>query len=169
MRTLKHAAILAVAAGLLLPALAFAQQAPAKRAITIDDLHAFKTVGDPQRSPDGKWIAYTVGATDVEKDKRNSDIWMVSFDGAQNIQLTFTADGESSPRWSPDGKYLSFLAARGTEEEKKKGSQVWVLDLKGGEARKLTDIDGGVERLLLVARRRADRLHEERQGPGRRP
>jgi dipeptidyl aminopeptidase/acylaminoacyl peptidase len=121
-----------------------AQQPPARRAITLDDLHAIKAVGDPQRSPDGAWIAYTVGANDVEKDKRNTDIWMVSADGDRNIQLTFTPDGESAPRWSPDGKYLSFIASRGTEEEKKKGGQVWLLDRTGGEAQKLTDIDGGV-------------------------
>jgi dipeptidyl aminopeptidase/acylaminoacyl peptidase len=119
-------------------------QAPAKRAITLDDLHRIRNVGDPQRSPDGRWIAYTVGAADVEKDRSNTDIWMVSADGARTVQLTFTPDGESSPRWSPDGKYLSFLASRGTDDEKKKGAQVWLLDVKGGEAQKLTDIDGGV-------------------------
>jgi dipeptidyl aminopeptidase/acylaminoacyl peptidase len=117
---------------------------PAKRAITLDDMAKFKSVGDPQRSPDGKWVAYTVSSIDVEKDKRNSDVWMVSWDGAQTIRLTSSADSESAPRWSPDGKYLSFLASRGTEEEKKKGAQVWLLDRSGGEAQKLTDIDGGV-------------------------
>lgn len=118
--------------------------APAKRAITLDDQHRFKTVGDPQRSPDGQWVAYTLSTTDAEKDRRNTDIWMVSLDGTRNVQLTFTPDAETSPRWSPDGKYLSFLASRGTEDEKKRGSQVWLLDRKGGEAQKLTDVDGGV-------------------------
>jgi dipeptidyl aminopeptidase/acylaminoacyl peptidase len=120
----------------------FAQ--PARRAIALDDLHKIKSVGDPQRSPDGRWIAYTVGTVETEKDTRNSDIWMVSSDGTQALQLTFTPDGESAPRWSPDGKYLSFLASRGTEEDRKKGAQVWLLDRTGGEAQPLTDIDGGV-------------------------
>src|SRR3989449_5212761 len=31
-----------------------------KRAITIDDYLALKAVGDPQLSPDGRWVAYTV-------------------------------------------------------------------------------------------------------------
>ena len=119
-------------------------QAPARRAITLDDLHAIKSVGDPQPSPDGRWVAFTVGTTDAEKDKRQTDLWMVRTDGTATVQLTFTPDGENAPRWSPDGKYLAFLASRGTEDEKKKGSQVWLLDLKGGEAQKLTDIDGGV-------------------------
>jgi len=117
---------------------------PAKRAITLDDLAKVRSVSDPQRSPDGKWVAYTVGSTDTEQDKRDTDIWMVSWDGKDQVRLTFSPDGESSPRWSPDGRYLAFLASRGSEEEKKKGSQVFLLDRKGGEAQKLTDIKGGV-------------------------
>ena len=116
-----------------------------KRAITLDDLARFRDVGDPQRSPDGKWVAYTVSTIDVEKDKRDADLWMASWDGTEQIRLTSGPDGESSPRWSPDGRYLSFLASRGTEEEKKSGAQVWLLDRRGGEARKLTDIKGGVD------------------------
>jgi dipeptidyl aminopeptidase/acylaminoacyl peptidase len=122
--------------------LALAQ--PAKRSITLDDLVKIRSVGDPQRSPDGKWVAYTVGTTDAEKDKRDTDIWMASWDGAEQIRLTSSPDAESSPRWSPDGRYLAFLASRGTEEEKKLGAQVWVLDRRGGEAMKLTEIKGGV-------------------------
>ncbi len=126
----------------LAPSMAFGQ--PAKRAISLDDLSKFKSVGDPQRSPDGKWVAYVVGTIDVEKDKRDSDLWMVSWDGTQTLRLTSGPDSESSPRWSPDGRYLAFLASRGTEDEKKKGSQIWLLDRLGGEAQKLTEIEGGV-------------------------
>jgi len=118
---------------------------PAKRPITIDDMHKLKSVSDPQRSPDGKWVAYVVGTTDVEKDKRDTDIWMASWDGKQQVRLTFTAETrESSPRWSPDGRYLAFLTSRGSEEEKKLGAQIWLLDRTGGEAQKLTDVKGGV-------------------------
>jgi len=124
------------------PALASAQ--PAKRAITLDDLAKFKTVADPQRSPDGRWVAYVVRSVDVEKDKNDSDLWMVSWDGTQKVRLTSGPDSESAPRWSPDGRYLAFLASRGTEDEKKKGAQIWLLDRLGGEAQKLTEIDGGV-------------------------
>jgi dipeptidyl aminopeptidase/acylaminoacyl peptidase len=133
------AVLLLAAAGL------WASAQPAKRAVTLDDLVKFKSVGDPQRSPDGQWVAYAVGTTDAEKDKRDSDLWMASWDGTKQIRLTFTADsGESSPRWSPDGRYLAFLASRGTEEEKKTGAQIWLLDRTGGEAQKLTDVKGGI-------------------------
>jgi dipeptidyl aminopeptidase/acylaminoacyl peptidase len=117
---------------------------PAKRPISLDDLFKIKSVGDPQRSPDGKWIVYTVGTTDAEKDKRNTDLWMIAWDGSEEVRLTSGPDGESTPRWSPDGRYLAFLASRGTDEEKKLGAQVWLLDRRGGEAEKLTEIKGGV-------------------------
>ena len=116
-----------------------------KRPIGLDDLAKLKTVGDPQVSPDGKWVAYTVGAVDAEKDKRDTDLWMASWDGTQQIRLTATTDGsESAPRWSPDNKYLAFLTSRGDEDQKKRGSQVWLLNRLGGEAQQLTDIKGGV-------------------------
>ncbi|HYA48907.1 MAG TPA: S9 family peptidase [Burkholderiales bacterium] len=117
---------------------------PAKHPISLDDLARIRSVGDPQRSPDGKWVAYVVGTTDAEKDRRDSDLWMVRWDGAETVRLTASPDGESSPRWSPDGRFLAFLASRGTEEEKKLGAQVWLLDRRGGEAVRLTDIKGGV-------------------------
>jgi dipeptidyl aminopeptidase/acylaminoacyl peptidase len=132
---------------LIVAAAAVAQTSgqPAKRPISLDDLFKIKSVGDPQRSPDGKWIAYTVGTTDAEKDKRDTDLWMVSWDGTEEVRLTSSPDGESTPRWSPDGRYLAFLASRGTEDEKKLGSQVWLLDRRGGEAWKLTEVKGGVD------------------------
>jgi dipeptidyl aminopeptidase/acylaminoacyl peptidase len=138
----KH--VLAAAAAALL-ACAAPAGAQARRPYSLDDLAKHKTVSDPQVSPDGKWIAYTVGSQDVEKDKRDSDIWMVSVDGSQTLQLTSSKDSESRPRWSPDGKYLAFITSRGDEEEKKKGAQVWLLNRSGGEAQKLTEIKGGVD------------------------
>jgi dipeptidyl aminopeptidase/acylaminoacyl peptidase len=131
-----------VAAALLsLPLAVSAQQ---RRAITLDDHSRLAAVGDPQRSPDGLWVAYTLTTTDAEKDKRNTDIWMVKWDGSEQLQLTSSPDGESSPRWSPDGKYLAFVASRGTEEEKKRGGQIWLLNRAGGEAQRVSDFKGGV-------------------------
>jgi dipeptidyl aminopeptidase/acylaminoacyl peptidase len=138
--------------------LALAQ--PAKRALSLDDLAKLRVVGDPQRSPDGKWVAYTVGAINTEKDKRDTDVWMASWDGKQQVRLTSSPESESAPRFSPDGRFLAFLASRGDEDEMKAGAQVWLLNRAGGEAQKLTELKGGVsdyawspdsKRLVLVA------------------
>jgi dipeptidyl aminopeptidase/acylaminoacyl peptidase len=112
--------------------------------MNLDDVDHLVAVGSPQVSPDAKWVAYTVSAVDTTADKRITDIWMVSWDGATDIRLTYNTDSSASdPRWSPDGKYISFLSSR-TGEPKVKGSQVWVLDRRGGEARQLTDVKGNL-------------------------
>lgn len=108
-----------------------------KRVLRPGDIYRLQTISDANVSPDGKWVTYTVSTIDSAKDKRNADIWMVSWDGKEIVQLTNSPDNESSARWSPDGKYISFTASRlgGT-------SQVYLLDRRGGEGIKLTDIKG---------------------------
>jgi dipeptidyl aminopeptidase/acylaminoacyl peptidase len=111
-------------------------QAQSKRPIAIDDIYRTQQVGNPQCSPDGKWIAYTVTVIDREADKRRTSLWMVNWEGTRTVQLTSGMDGDSFPRWSPDGKYLSFLSTRPASARK----QVWLLDRLGGEARQLTNV-----------------------------
>ncbi|MEO7659057.1 MAG: S9 family peptidase, partial [Pyrinomonadaceae bacterium] len=113
-----------------------------RRALRLDDLFRIKDVRDVQVSPDGKWVAYVVATTDVKADKSDSDIWMVSFDGKINRQITFSSDSETSPRWSPNGKYLSFVSSRPGPN---KGSQLWLLDLGGGEAKQFTEFKGRMQ------------------------
>jgi dipeptidyl aminopeptidase/acylaminoacyl peptidase len=117
---------------------------PARRALTLDDLTRVVALNDPQRSPDGVWVAYTVTTIDAAKDTRNTDIWMARWDGTAQQQLTSSPDNETSPRWSPDGRFLAFLSSRGTDEEKKKGAQLWLLPRQGGEAQKVSDVAGGL-------------------------
>lgn len=108
----------------------------AKRKLQPADVYRLQTLGDPQVSPDGNWVAYTLSSVDSVQNKRNTDIWMVSWDGKQNIQLTNSPDAESQPRWSPDGKYLSFVAARNGATN----SQIWLLNRLGGEGLQLTNL-----------------------------
>ncbi len=112
-----------------------------KRPIGPSDVYRLQSVGGPQVSPDGNWIVYALSSVDTTKDGRNSDLWMVSWDGTQTVQLTNSPEGEGSPRFSPDGKYVSFIAKRG--EDKK--SQVYLLDRRGGEGIRLTNVKGDIE------------------------
>jgi dipeptidyl aminopeptidase/acylaminoacyl peptidase len=126
-----------VPASLCAQAVAAPSAPPAKHGMNLEDLAKFERVGDPQVSPDGGWIAYTVGKVDVGEDKNSGQLWMVSWDGKQDVQLTFSKDGAGGPQWSPDGKWLAFTSGR---EGDAKGSQVWVMDRRGGEAQQLTNV-----------------------------
>ncbi|HRG80309.1 MAG TPA: S9 family peptidase, partial [Cyclobacteriaceae bacterium] len=120
----------------LVPLLFLALNVVAQRPITPSDIYKIRSVSDPQVSPDGRWVAYVLSTPDSVKDKSDSDIWMISWDGKESVKLTASKEGESKPRWTPDGKYLTFLSSR--YETKK--SQIWRMDRRGGEAEKLTDL-----------------------------
>src|SRR5213080_3802114 len=113
-------------------------QETAKRAITFDDLIAMHRVAEPDLSPDGKWVAYTVATPDMEANRNATNLWMAPVAGGEAIQLTRTGK-DSSPKWSPDGKTLAFLSARSGD------SQVYVLSMEGGEAHPLTKLSSGAD------------------------
>ena len=76
---------------------ALAAQAPAKRPIQSSDLFRLRAIGDPQRSPDGAWVAYTVTRADSAKDKSDTDIWLSRWDGSATVRLTFSEESETQP------------------------------------------------------------------------
>jgi dipeptidyl aminopeptidase/acylaminoacyl peptidase len=118
-----------------------------RRGVTAEDYLSFENVNDPQISPDGKWVAYSVTTIDQKANRRTSRIWITTLDAAQPaIPETIETASSNSPRWSPDGKYLAFVSAR---EPVGAGAalgrpQVWLLALSGGEARRLTNLENGV-------------------------
>src|SRR5437762_1278155 len=130
---------------LIILALAVAVSAQtAKHPLKLDDLARCRNVSDPQISPDGQWIAYTVSTIDTKEDKSSTHVWLVGFDGKNNRQITFSSDSDSAPLGSRDGKYLSFTPAR-SGKPGVRGSQVWLLDRSGGEAYQLTELKGRLQ------------------------
>src|SRR5436309_10371372 len=59
-----------------------------KRAITIDDYLALKSVGNPQLSPDGKWVAYTVTEQSLKDNRGITRIWLAEVATGSTRQLT---------------------------------------------------------------------------------
>ncbi len=108
-----------------------------KRAITFEDFIALKTVGDPQLSPDGKWVAYGVSTVSLQENRGVSRIWVAEVATGQSRRLTAGPGSDRQPRWSPDGKTLAFISTR------EGGPQVWLLPFGGGDARKLSSLTDG--------------------------
>ena len=106
---------------------------PARHVPTVDDLLTIKSVGGTQISPDGKWVAYTVGFGDFKQDAFVTQIYLVSSEAAKSFQLTRGEKSSTNPRWSPDGHWLAFISNR-TDDK----NQIFLIDPSGGEAQQLT-------------------------------
>ncbi|MBL8270218.1 alpha/beta hydrolase family protein [Steroidobacter sp.] len=141
------------------------------RRLEVDDFAQVKTVLEPQLSPDGRWVAYLVRSLDLTADESRVQLWQMSVDGRERLQLTHERKAVSSPRWRPGGQHLSFLAAR--KQGEVESTQLWVLDRRGGEAEPLTEIKGDLfeyawspdgKRLALVVRD-TDGADEQRPEP----
>ena len=116
---------------LLLTAALAATPAPRFDAVQMMKL---KRLGDPQLSPDGKWVAYQATDVALEAGTRNTDIWIVPAglpEGAPR-RLTDHAAADTRPRWSPDGRHIAFESARDG------ASQIYVVPAAGGVAKKAT-------------------------------
>src|SRR5579862_9169880 len=133
--------------------------AQAKHPFTFEDMMRLKRVGDPQVSPDGKWVIFSVVDVDLEANTKTPHIWIVPLgtqgpsaptkDSKANPSSPVGMTGEREiiadqdadrPRWAPDGKRFAFLST------KEGGSQVWVADFDGLEGRV-----SAVHQLTLIA------------------
>jgi dipeptidyl aminopeptidase/acylaminoacyl peptidase len=128
-----HRAVLALlaAAGL------FAQKQP----FDSQALLSLARITDPQISPDGRLVAFTVQTPDLPNNKRPSQIYVVSVSGGTPKQITHAGEDNERPRWSPDSKRIAFISDRGGS------SQVWQMDPDGANPRQITNLSteaGGV-------------------------
>lgn len=94
---------------------AHAQSAPPAaslrgRALAIEDFYRLKTVGAPELSPDGRWVAFTVSTRVEATNGETGEVWLTPSDASQAARRV-SAEGANAngPRWSDDGQ-LRFAA-----------------------------------------------------------
>jgi dipeptidyl aminopeptidase/acylaminoacyl peptidase len=139
-------------AALALSAFAFPAFAQAKHPFTFEDMMKLKRVGEPEVSPDGKWVIFSVVDVDLAANTKTPHIWIVPLSdsedksadlksgdqkrgvphgspnsrdvGATERILIPDQDGDR-PRWAPDGKHFAFISTKGGK------SQVWIANFDG--------------------------------------
>jgi dipeptidyl aminopeptidase/acylaminoacyl peptidase len=144
-----------------------------KRPMTFVDLQRMKRVSDPQISPSGRWVMFSVTDVDLEKNSKVNHLWVVPMGGpgtggssargssGRERQVTFWKEGESGGRFSPDGRQVLFVSQDGGTS-----SQIFLApwnEATGtlGTPKQLTNVsteaDGAVwspdsQRILFVSR-----------------
>ncbi len=112
-----------------------------KHPFSVLDMLAMDRIGDPQVSPDGKWVAFSVSTPDLEANRSRTNLWVASVDGKTTRQLTANAASDYNPRWCQNGT-IYFLSTR------EDGAQIWNIETAGGEATQVTKLPlsvGGME------------------------
>ncbi|HVN32620.1 MAG TPA: S9 family peptidase [Thermoanaerobaculaceae bacterium] len=129
---------------LLLGLLAGTTQAAETHPFSVHDMLAMDRISDPRVSPDGRVVAFVVSVTDLEKNKRRSDLYLAAVDGSWVRRLTTHEAGDTQPRWSRDGKSIYFVSTRSGS------SQVWRISVDGGEAEQVTSLPLDVDALEVA-------------------
>jgi len=112
------------------------------RPMEIADLFRQNSPGQVQLSPDGSTILYTLTPGSFpDPGSRHSQIRMARVDGSMDRAMTHGRDAANrDPRWHPSGALFGFTSTR-----EGNGRQLYLMPVDGGEARRVTDLAGGVQ------------------------
>ncbi len=91
-------------------------------------------IAEPQLSPDGKTVAFTVQTVDLDQNTKPKQIYVVPTDGGSPRQITSQGTDNERPQWSPDSKSIAFISNRNGS------AQVWIMNADGSESRQVTNL-----------------------------
>lgn len=103
--------------------------------LTPEDIFHLQYTSDPQISPDGRRIVYVRTSANIMTDARETNLWIVNFDGTDDRALTSGHDNDTSPRWSPDGTRIAYLS--GDEGH----TQLYIRWMDTGQTARLTEME----------------------------
>ena len=106
--------------------------------ITPELVYELVSVVSPSLSPDGGSLAFVRSQVDRESMETRSRIMVMDMESGESAPFT-GGKSDTSPKFSPDGRHLAFVRPDDAGKP-----QVWVMSTGGGEARKLTDVAGGI-------------------------
>lgn len=72
--------------------------------------YGMTTAADPQISPDGRYILYTLRRIDPDSHRPGGDLWRCDIDGGNAARVEGLRRGARGARWSPDGRRIAYVA-----------------------------------------------------------
>ncbi len=119
---------------------AYAQKQP----FDVGAMLALKRISDPQISPNGQWVAFSVQSIDLAANKRPQQIWIVPLAGGTPRQITHDGDNNQRARWSPDSQRIAYVSNRSGSQ------QIWTMDTDGGNSRQVTNFATEADGVLFA-------------------
>lgn len=117
--------------------------------IEIDDLFTIVTVSGIQTSPAGRQTLYTHRQWDLEQKKRVSTLRLIDHATGETRRVVPDAVHARSPRWGRQSQSIYYLH-KSDGEGGGAMTQVWRVPADGGEPRRVTRVEGGIERFSLA-------------------
>jgi dipeptidyl aminopeptidase/acylaminoacyl peptidase len=115
----------------------------AQRNFDVETMLKLSRLSEPQLSPDGKLVAFTVQTVDLDRNTKPKQIYVVPLNGGLPRQITREGTDNERPRWSPDSKQIYYVSNRDGS------TQVWRMDPDGNNPRQVSHLSTEAAGILV--------------------
>ncbi len=95
-------------------------------------------VSEVQVSPDGKNILFAITRYELADNKGDKNIFVMSAEGGEPVQLTFCKKSEYNGIWNIDGSKIGFISSKSGD------AQIWEMNIDGSSKTQISNIEGGI-------------------------